>query len=235
MIAPHDVVFLLDFDNTLFDNDGLEQEFGDHFTREFGAASLERYWVVLEQLRSEVGYADYLGALQRSRQKDVSDTRLFKAAEFLLEYPFVNGLYPGALEVIRHLNTVGRTVILSDGDVVFQPRKIQRSGVWDAVDGRVMIPIHKERTLDAVAMRYPARRYILVDDKRRLLAAVKTAWGDRVRTVFARQGHYAHDAASVAAYPAADLTVERIGDLLQCDFTALIVARAQSPADHAAR
>ena len=235
MIAPDDVVFLLDFDNTLFDNDGLERAFGDHLTREFGAASYERYWVVLEQLRSEVGYADYLGALQRSRQKDVSDTRLFKAAEFLLEYSFANGLYPGALEVIRHLNTIGRTVILSDGDVVFQPRKIQRSGVWDAVDGRIMIPIHKERTLDAVAMRYPAQRYIVIDDKLRVLTAIKAAWADRVRTVFPRQGHYAHDEATVAAYPAADLTVECIGDLVPYDFTALSGARAQSAKEQAAR
>jgi FMN phosphatase YigB (HAD superfamily) len=225
MTAPHDVVFLLDCDNTLFDNDQLETDLGDHFVATFGVASRDRYREGLEELRSEVGYADYLGALQRARQQDLSDARLFETAAFLLEYPFASRVYSGALEAIRHVNTLGLTVILSDGDLVFQPRKIAHAGLWDAVEGRVLISIHKERTLAEVAMRYPARHYVLVDDKLRILAAVKHSWGDRVTTVFVRQGHYACDPRNTEAYPAADVTVERIGDLKSHDFGARLDAR----------
>ena len=214
MTAQHDVVFLIDCDNTLFDNDRLETDISDHFVAAYGAASRDRYWELLEQLRSEVGYADYLGALQRARQQDVSDARLFKTASFLLDYPFASRLYPGALDVIRYLDTFGLTVILSDGDVVFQPRKIQHAGLWDAVAGRVLIPIHKERSLAAVAMRYPARHYVLIDDKPRILAAVKQSWADRVSTVFPKQGHYALDPHAGEPFPAADLVVDRIGDVV---------------------
>jgi FMN phosphatase YigB (HAD superfamily) len=224
MTAQHDVVFLLDCDNTLFDNDRFESDVGDHFVAAYGAASRDRYWELVEQLRGEVGYADYLGALQRARQQDVSDARLFKTASFLLNYPFASRLYPGALDVIRHLDGFGLTVILSDGDVVFQPRKIEHAGLWDAVKGRVLIPIHKERMLAAVAMRYPARRYVLIDDKLRILAAVKQSWGDRVTTVFPQQGHYAFDPHNTEAYPAADVTVARIGDLTSHDAGTLFEA-----------
>ena len=230
MTTPHDAVFLLDCDNTLFDNDRLEMDLGDHFAAAYGVASRDRYWELLEQLRSEVGYADYLGALQRARQQDVSDPRLFKTAAFLLDYPFADRLYPGALDVIRHLGTFGLTVILSDGDVVFQPRKLEHAGLWDAVEGRVLIPIHKERTLAAVAMRYPARQYVLIDDKLRILAAVKKSWADRVTTVFPRQGHYACDPQNKEAYPAADVTVERIGDLMRYDGGALLDASGRAAA-----
>jgi FMN phosphatase YigB (HAD superfamily) len=221
MTAQHDVVFLLDCDNTLFDNDRLETDLGDHFVAAYGAASRDRYWELLGHLRSEVGYADYLGALQRARRQDVSDARLFKTASFLLDYPFASRLYPGALDVIRHLDGFGLTVVLSDGDVVLQPRKIEYAGLWDAVEGRVLIPIHKERTLAAVATRYPARHYVLIDDKLRILAAVKQSWGDRVTTVFPRQGHFACDPHYTEPYPAADVTVERIGDLVNHDFAEL--------------
>ena len=226
MTALHDVVFLLDCDNTLFDNDQLETNLGDHLVQTYGTACRARYLEVLEQLRSEVGYADYLGALQRSRQQDVSDARLFTTASYLLDYPFATQLYPGALDVIRQLGTLGPTVILSDGDVVFQPRKVQHSGLWEAVDGRVLIAIHKERTLAAVAARYPARRYVMIDDKLRILAAIKAFWSDRVTTVFPRQGHYALDPHYTAGLPAADLTVERIGDLVNHDWAAQLGQRA---------
>jgi FMN phosphatase YigB (HAD superfamily) len=225
MTTPQDVVFLLDCDNTLFDNDQLETDLGDHFVATFDAARRDRYRELLEQLRSEVGYADYLGALQLARHQDLSDARLFKMAAFLLEYPFASRLYPGALDAIRHVNTFGLTVILSDGDVVFQPRKIARAGLWDAVEGRVLITIHKERTLAAVAMRFPARHYVLVEDKLRILAAVKHSWGDRVTTVFVRRGHYACDPGNTEAYPVADVTVECIGDLRRHDFGALLDMR----------
>ena len=217
MKAVEDVVFLFDCDNTLLDNDHVQEDLRDHLEREFGSAARDRYWTIFEQLRTELGYADYLGALQRYRIADVSDPRLLMMSSFLVDYPFASRLYPGALDVLRYLSALGLTVILSDGDVVFQPRKIQRSGLWAAVEGRVLIYIHKERMLDAVAARYPARRYVVVDDKLRILAAIKEIWDDRVTTVFPRQGHYALDPKNVTAYPAADLTVERIGDLLDCN------------------
>jgi len=219
--SPDDVVFLLDCDNTLLDNDLVEDDLRDHLAREFGVESRDRYWAIFEQLRAELGYADYLGTLQRYRVGDVSDPRLLLMSSFLVDYPFAGRLYPGALDVIRHLQTTGLTVILSDGDVVFQPRKIQRSGLAAAVEGRVLIYIHKEQMLEAIAKRYPARHYFMVDDKLRILSVMKKQWGDRLTTVFPRQGHYALDRKNIIAYPPADLTVERIGDLVDYDLTAL--------------
>ena len=221
MTSPDDVVFLLDCDNTLLDNDLVEDDLRDHLAREFGVESRDRYWAIFEQLRAELGYADYLGTLQRYRLGDVSDPRLLLMSSFLVDYPFAGRLYPGALDVIRHLQTTGLTVILSDGDVVFQPRKIQRSGLAAAVEGRVLIYIHKEQMLEAVAKRYPARHYVMVDDKLRILSVMKKQWEDRLTTVFPRQGHYALDRKNIIAYPPADLTVERIGDLVDYDLTAL--------------
>ena len=221
MTSPGDVVFLLDCDNTLLDNDLVEDDLRDHLAREFGVESRDRYWAIFEQLRAELGYADYLGTLQRYRVGDVSDPRLLLMSSFLVDYPFAGRLYPGALDVIRHLQTTGLTVILSDGDVVFQPRKIQRSGLSAAVEGRVLIYIHKEQMLEAVAKRYPARHYFMVDDKLRILSVMKKQWEDRLTTVFPRQGHYALDRKNIIAYPPADLTVERIGDLVDYDLTAL--------------
>ena len=222
MKSSDDVVFLFDCDNTLLDNDLVQGDLRDHLAREFGSEARDRYWAIFEQLRAELGYADYLGALQRYRLGDVSDPRLLLMSSFLVDYPFASRLYSGALDAIRHLRTGGLTVILSDGDVVFQPRKIQRSGLWAAVEGRVLIYIHKERMLDAVAARYPARHYVMVDDKLRILATIKRVWEDRVTTIFPRQGHYALDPNNVLAYPAADLTVERIGDLVEYDLPALL-------------
>jgi FMN phosphatase YigB (HAD superfamily) len=221
---PADLVFLLDCDNTLLDNDSVERDLREHLAREFGPANRDRYWAILEQLRSELGYADYLGALQRYRLENVSDTRLLLMSSFLVDYPFASRLYPRALDVIHRLRSWGLTVILTDGDVVFQPRKVQRSGLWAAVEGRVLIYIHKEQMLDDVAARYPARHYVVIDDKLRILSDVKRIWSDRVTTVFPRQGHYGHDADNLDAYPAADLTVERIGDLMTCDLAALFRA-----------
>jgi FMN phosphatase YigB (HAD superfamily) len=218
------VVFLLDVDNTLLDNDAFESDLRHHLAREFGDASRDRYWAILEELRTELGYADYLGALQRYRDANVSDTRLLMMSEFLIDYPFVTRLYRGALDVIRHLRVWGLPVILSDGDVVFQPRKIQRSTLWASVEGRVLIYIHKEQMLKAVEAHYPARHYVMIDDKLKILAAMKSTWGDRLTTVFPRQGHYAHDPKNDAAYPPADITVERIGDLMTFDWAAVIGA-----------
>jgi FMN phosphatase YigB (HAD superfamily) len=224
-----DVVFLLDCDNTLLDNDLVQHDLREHLAREFGIECRDRYWAIFEQLRGELGYADYLGALQRYRLGAVSDPRLLLMSSYLVDYPFASRLYPGALDAVRHLGTAGLTVILSDGDVVFQPRKIQRSGLWAAVDGRVLIYVHKEQVLDAVAARYPARHYVVVDDKLRILAAIKRVWRDRVTTVFPRQGHYALDPRNAAAYPAADVTIERIGDLVECDLPGLLRGGGAGP------
>jgi FMN phosphatase YigB (HAD superfamily) len=213
-----EVAFLLDCDNTLLDNDRVQEDLREHLASEFGPESRDRYWKIFEELRSELGYADYLGALQRYRLGAMNDPRLLRMSAFLVDYPFAERLYPRALAAIAHLRRWGPTVILSDGDVVFQPRKIQRSGLWDAVEARVLVYIHKEQMLDDVEKRYPARHYVMVDDKLRLLAAMKAIWRERLTTVFPRQGHYALDAREVSAHPPADLAIERIGDLLDCDY-----------------
>lgn len=209
-----DVVFLLDVDNTLLDNDRIEQDLRAHISEAFGAEPQKRYWDIFERLRGKLGYADYLGALQQYRIEHPGDPQLLAVSLFLVNYPFAERLYPGAIDVVHRLRKNGRVVILSDGDVVFQPLKVARAGLWDAVSGHVLIYVHKEQMLDDVEKRYPARRFVLVDDKVRILAAVKRAWGDRVTTVFPRQGHYAHDPGLVASFPAADMTIERIADLI---------------------
>lgn len=221
MTAANEVVFLLDVDNTLLDNDRIVADLSDHLAHEFGDESRNRYWKIFEALRRELGYADYLGALQRYRIDTMNDPRVLMMSSFMVDYPFAERLYPGALDVIAHLSHWGPTVILTDGDVVFQPRKVQRSGLWDAVGGRVLIYLHKEQMLDDVESRYPARHYIMVDDKLRILAAMKQVWGERLTTVFPRQGHYALDPGKIAAYPAADITIERIGELINVNFLTL--------------
>ena len=153
------------------------------------------------------------------------DPVLLQLSGYLIDYPFADRLYPGALRAIEHLRRFGLTAILSDGDVVFQPRKVQRSGLWQAVEGRVMIYIHKERMLDAVQQRFPSRHYVMVDDKLRLLAAMKQILGERLTTVFARQGHYALDPHNTATYPPADITLERIGDLAGVELPDLLGQR----------
>jgi FMN phosphatase YigB (HAD superfamily) len=213
MPGHQDTVFLFDVDNTLLNNDAVQDDLGDHLESEFGRAARERYWAIFETLRSELGYADYLGALQRYRIEAPDDPQLLRMSGFLIDYPFESRLYPGALRAIAHCRRVGPTAILSDGDVVFQPRKVTRSGLWDAVEGRVMIYLHKEQMLDSVERRHPAQHYVMVDDKLRLLDAMKKIWGSRLTTIFVRQGHYALDIANISSYPAADLTVEKIGDL----------------------
>jgi FMN phosphatase YigB (HAD superfamily) len=217
MTAPP-VVFLVDVDNTLLDNDRIQDDLRRHLEHEFGAAARDRYWAILEARFVELGYRDYLGALQRYRVEHPEDVHLMMMSSYLVDYPFASRLFPGALDVLERLRGWGPTVILSDGDVVFQPRKVQRSGIWQAVDGHVLIYIHKEEALDDVERRYPAQQYVLVDDKPRILAAVKETWGDRVTTIFPRQGQYARDA---SAYRPADVTIERIADLLTHDFAEL--------------
>jgi FMN phosphatase YigB (HAD superfamily) len=211
--VAHSTVFLLDVDNTLLDNDSVTADLQEYLVDTFGAARARRYWELFEDLRNELGYADYLGALQRYRIENPRDTGLLEASLFLLHYPFANRLYPGALDAIHQLERRGRAAILSDGDVVFQPRKVDRSGLWGAVDGNVLIYIHKEQMLDDVEQRYPAERYVMVDDKIRILTAMKQIWRDRLTTVFVRQGHYALDVEAVSKYPPADVTIEKIADI----------------------
>jgi hypothetical protein len=218
----HDAVFLFDVDNTLLDNDRVQADLRAHLTQAHGEAASRRYWELFEELRAELGYADYLGALQRYRLEALHDPRVLRIASWLADYPFADRLYPGALDAVRHVAQWGPTVILSDGDAVFQPRKVERSGLWRAFDDRVLIYIHKEQELDDVARFFPARHYVLIDDKLRILHAVKQAWGPRVTTVFPRQGHYALDPAELAKYPPADITVERIGDVGRLGREALV-------------
>jgi FMN phosphatase YigB (HAD superfamily) len=234
MSQPVPVVFLLDVDNTLLDNDRIVDDLKQHLTQAFGAERQERYWAIFEMLREELGYADYLGALQRYRAENPHDPNFLQLAHYLLDYPFADRLFPGALQVIERLGAWGPTVILSDGDVVFQPRKVERSGLSAAVAGRVLIYIHKEQDLDDVEKRYPARHYVLVDDKLRILTAVKNVWGPRLTTVFPRQGHYAADPKILDAYPPADITIEGIGELLNYDLPALLLT-PHPPAESSAR
>jgi FMN phosphatase YigB (HAD superfamily) len=222
MTPSHPIVFLVDVDNTLLDNDRIQQDLRDHLERDFGIASCKRYWKILEDLFTELGYRDYIGALQRYRAEHPLHVELLSMSSFLMDYPFADRLFPAALEVLMRLRKFGPTVILSDGDVVFQPRKIEHAGLSDAVDGQVLIYIHKEQALDDVERRHPAERYVLVDDKLWILAAAKKFWGERVTTVFPRQGTYAHDPKVVSASPPADVTIERIGDLLDYDLSRLV-------------
>jgi FMN phosphatase YigB (HAD superfamily) len=216
-----DTVFLFDVDNTLLDNDTVVADLRQHLIETFGAASASLYWEGFEALRSELGYADYLGALQRYRGVGDNDPQLLSISSFLIDYPFPDRLYENSLAALAHVRRGGPTVILSDGDVVFQPRKVQRSGLWAAVEGRVLIYIHKELMLEDLQRRHPARRYVMVDDKLRILAAMKAVLGDRLTTVFVRQGHYAFDLEIVRDNPPADLSIEHIGDLVRIDLATL--------------
>ena len=230
MSARRDVVFLFDVDNTLLDNDAAQRDYRAHLDRESGPEAAERYWQIFEELRRELGYADYLGALQRYRLERLHDPRLFLVSSYLLDYPFAERLYRGALEVLERFGRFGFTVVFSDGDVVFQPRKIERSGIRRAVEDRVLIHIHKEQELQCVERFFPAAHYVLIDDKVRILSAVKQIWGPRVTTVFARQGRYALDPAILASYPAADVSIGAIADLLDVDLSALVDAATPSGA-----
>ena len=219
-----EAMFLFDVDNTLLDNDRVTADLKRYLEREVGHERQEHYWTILEQLRRELGYVDYLGALQRYRHEYPRDPHLLTVSHFLVNYPFANRLFPNSLDVIEYCKQWGQVVVLSDGDVVFQPRKIERSGLFDAVDGNVLIYVHKEQELEDVERRYPARHYVLIDDKLRILAAIKKVWGTRVTTVFPRQGHYACDPQALAMYPPADISLGRIGELINIELPALLTA-----------
>lgn len=223
-MAPEPVVFLLDVDNTLLDNDSVVTDLMRHLEREMGRECQQRYWMIFEELRMDLGYADYLGALQRYRVEHPRDSHLLAVSSYLINYPFANRLFPRSLDVVHRFKEWGSTVILSDGDVVFQPHKIERSGLFEAVDKKVLIYIHKELELEDVQRRYPADHYIIVDDKLRILAAIKKAWREKVTTVFPRQGHYAADREILSRFPPADISINRIGDMLDYSLSGLLAA-----------
>lgn len=211
------IVFLFDVDNTLLDNDRVSKDLRTFLAMEVGEKRNNHYWEIFEQLRSELGYADYLGALQRYRIENPYDSHLLALSNYLINYPFANRLFPNSLDALEHCKQFGKVVILTDGDVVFQPRKIERSGLLEAVEKNILIYIHKEHELHDVERRYPAEHYVLVDDKIRILSAIKKIWGEKVTTIFPKQGHYALDEKEVAKYPKADISIERIGDILNFD------------------
>src|ERR1700728_1164511 len=222
MSQTPEIVFLFDVDNTLLDNDRVRTDLREHLAENYGDAARDRYWEILGELVEELGYTDYLGALERYRIEAMHCPEVLRMSSWLVDYPFAERLYPGALDAVNHVRQWGRSVILSDGDAVFQPRKVERSGLWHAVDGRVLIYIHKERELAYVERLYPARHYVLIDDKLRILAAVKKIWGERVTTVFPKQGQYARDPKVLAKYRPADVELARIGDLLDYDLDSLL-------------
>jgi len=222
--ANPSTVFFFDVDNTLLDNDRVAEDLKQYLVKKVGDSCAGRYWEVFEQLRTELGYADYLGALQRYRIERPRDPKLLAVSHFMINYPFANRLFPESLDAVEYAKRLGQAVILSDGDVVFQPRKVDRSGLYERFEGHALIYIHKELELDDVEAKYPAERYVMVDDKVRILGAIKKHWGARVTTVFPRQGHYALDAAQVAQYPKPDITIERIGELQKYSLEQVLAA-----------
>ncbi len=224
-MASDQAAFLFDVDNTLVDNDRIQADMASHLERAIGAERNRHYWELFEELRTQLGYADYLGALQRYRVEFPRDFHILAVSDYLINYPFANRLYPNSLDAIERCQQLGGTAIVSDGDVVFQPLKVHRSGLYEAFDGNVLIYIHKEFELDDIVARYPAAHYVFIDDKVRILSAVKKAWGARVTSVFPRQGHYAFDEAEVAKYPTPDVTIDRIGALLDYDLKSLTPPR----------
>ena len=225
-MSTPDIVFLFDIDNTLVDNDRVQADLKQHLATTYGPEARDRYWEILEQKRTELGYVDYLGALERYREESMHRPEILRMANWLIDYPFADRVYPGAMDAVRHVRQWGLPVVLSDGDAVFQPRKVERSGVWKEFEGRVLIYIHKEEELDDVVRLYPARHYVLIDDKLRILTSVKKVWGDRVTTIFPKQGHYALDRAAIAQYPPADVELDAIGDLVKFDLKQLVKQRA---------
>jgi hypothetical protein len=221
-MTTHDIVFLFDIDNTLVDNDYVQAALKQHLATTYGPEARDRYWEILEQLRTELGYVDYLGALERYRLEALHRPEILRMSNWMIDYPFADRVYPGAVDAVRHVRQWGLPVVLSDGDAVFQPRKVERSGIWNEFEGRVLIYIHKEEELDDVERLYPARHYVLIDDKLRILSTAKKIWGDRVTTIFPKQGHYALDPAVLTQYPPADVELAAIGDLVKYDLKRLV-------------
>lgn len=216
MSSQASLVFLFDVDNTLIDNDRFSADLAAQLEERFGEEGRARYQAIDKALRADVGYADYLGALQRLRGQ-ASSHDFMEMSFFLLDYPFDERRFPGVLETIDHLRQIGTPVIMSDGDTVFQPRKVRRAGLWDAFRGEVLIYVHKEEMLDDMQSKYPADHYVMVDDKPRILVSMKKLLGDRVTTVFVRQGHYAAGAGKELEETPPDITVDAVAELAGID------------------
>lgn len=229
-MPAYKTVFLFDVDNTLLDNDHVTADLKRHLESNVGPERAQRYWQLFENLRTELGYADYLGALQRYRIDYPHDPNLLTVSYFMMRYPFANRLFPNSVDAVEHVAQWGPAVILSDGDVVFQPHKVYRSGLFELFQGQVLIYVHKEQELKDVEERFPAEHYVLVDDKLRILQAVKQIWQTRVTTVFVRQGHYALDPQARVKYSPADVSLERIGELVNYDAADLVQAAAAGQA-----
>lgn len=225
--SEQDLVFLFDVDNTLLDNDRVQNDLWNHLERAYSRRARERYIEIFEELRTKLGYTDYLGALEQYRLENLHDPRLLRMANWMVDYPFAKRLYPRAFDVVKRARRWGRTVVLSDGDAVFQPRKVERSGLWKAFSGNVLIYVHKENALADVERLYPARHYVMIDDKLWILDAIKKQWKDRVTTVFPRQGHYTRDAKTLAAYRPADISIRRIGELLNYQRSAFLNGQSE--------
>jgi FMN phosphatase YigB (HAD superfamily) len=222
MSPEHELVFLFDVDDTLLDNDAVKAELGQQVLEHFGRSESDRFWAIYEEQRAKHSYADFLGTLERFRLEHLGKPRALLLSNWLMAYPFADRLYPQALDAVRHVAQWGLPVILTDGDGVFQPYKLERAGLWKAFEGRVLDFVHKQQELDAVERAYPARHYVVIDDKASVLGAIKTVWGKRVTTVFVRQGHYANNPKALASEPAPDRTLERIAELRNVEFSALL-------------
>ena len=233
---PASACFLIDVDETLLNNDAVCDDLKRHLVEIVGEEGKRRYWELFEQLWTELGYADYLGRCNDTGSNGWATRRFSAIASYLLHYPFHERLYPGALETIAALRRRAPVVILTDGDAVHQPNKIERSGIGQAVDGHVLIYVHKEEMLDDIERRYPAEHYVMVDDKLRILTAMKAQWQDRLTTVFVRQGHYALDPAIARRVPAADADHRPDRRSCQCvSLTPISLLGTQARSDQAGR
>ncbi len=207
---PPRLVFLLDVDNTLLDNDALKAEIGSRIQMLVGVELARRFWVVYEQVRQQAEFVDYPATLDRFINQYGDASQPVQLRQIFESLPFASFLFPDVIETLRHLRSLGTVAILSDGDQVFQPLKIRKSGLEEAVGGNVLIYVHKERELQRVFAQYPADHYVMVDDKPRILSALEEECPSRFTTVFVLQGHYAREG---EYEPVPDIVVHHFADL----------------------
>ncbi len=219
----HSPVFLLDVDNTLLDNDQVRTQLEAAVTDAVGPARATRLWEIYEAVREELDFVNFPETLERFSRECDEVACLGRLSSILYGFPFAECLYPGALQAIHHVKSLGLPVILSDGDQLFQRYKIRAAGLETAVDGRVLVYVHKEQSTDDIRKRYPATHYVMVDDKPRIHTAMKAVLGDQVTTVMVCQGKYAADPAQ-HDYPDPDVTLDSIQDLVQLTAAQLSVS-----------
>ena len=221
----HKLVFLIDLDNTILDNDGVKQDIEAKMLEILGERLAERFWHYYEAVRKDLDYIDFFETMMRLRDENPTDAAVVdEATGTLMDWDFCPRLYPRAIETVLHLKSLGLPLVLSDGDPVFQPMKIHQCGVTQAVDGRVLIFVHKERFLPAVQARFRAERYVLIDDKPGILMRSKAALGDRLTTVHVLQGKYATDPKLAVDYTP-DIVVPNFSDLLTYDADAFMLKK----------